>query len=339
MRRLARTVLIFPGQGTQRVGMGRDLARDFAAARDTFDEIDEALQRNLSTLMFEGDADELRCTDNAQLAVFALSSAMLAALRAEGAADALNVHAAVGHSLGHFTAAAAAGVLPLAHTARIVRVRGEAMRDAFDAQAERAHAMVAALPLSHADALALLAELNASWVAYGESARTRVCAIANVNAPRQVVLSGFAEDVAAAIELGKASYGVRRGVALDVGAPFHCALMAPAADALRAALNDVDLAPPRITLLSNVTGAPLVGGDEIADDMVRQLTAPVLWSRCVERAAALPLECTRFVEVGSSGTLGRLVRQCAPDAVCEGLGDAAELGAFVQRVSGAAPPW
>jgi [acyl-carrier-protein] S-malonyltransferase len=319
--------------------MGRDVARDFAAARDAFDEIDDALQRKLSGLMFEGDADELRRTDNAQLAVFALSSAMLAALRAEGAADALNVHAAVGHSLGHFTAATAAGVLPLAPAARIVRARGEAMRDAFDAErAERAHAMVAALPLSHADALALLAELDERCAATrGGSVRTRVCAVANVNAPRQVVLSGFADDVAAAVELGKASYGVRRGVALDVGAPFHCALMAPAADALRAALDDVDLAPPRITLLSNVTGEPLLGVDEIADDMVRQLTAPVLWSRCVERAAALPLECTRFVELGSSGTLGRLVRQCAPDAVCEGLGDSAELAAFVQRASGAAP--
>jgi len=331
--------------------MGLDVRDAFPAARAVFEEIDEALERDLSGMMFHGDAADLRRTDNAQLAVFALSAAMLAVLRTEGASDeVLGVRAVLGHSLGHFSAAHAAGVLPLAAAAHVVRSRGEAMRDAFAtaaAASDRLHAMVAALPLSHDDAVALVAELEQTWAAAadeggGGGARrgAHVCAVANVNSPTQVVLSGYDDDVAAAVALGKASYGVRRALPLDVGAPFHCALMAPAAEALRATLDRAELAPPRVALLSNVTGVPLPlqgeeGGDvrqSIAKDMVRQLTAPVLWSRCVASAAAPPLDCVRFIELGGSGALGRLVKQCVHTAQCDAVGDAAALGELLRSL-------
>ena len=291
------TAFIFPGQGSQFVGMGRALAEASPAAREVFGEVDEALGQNLSRLMFEGPEEELTLTRNAQPAIMALGLAVAATLEREAGVRLSEVAVAVaGHSLGEYSALAAAGALPLSGTARLLRLRGEAMQAAVP---PGAGAMAALLGLGLADVRRIAAA----------AADGQVCAAANDNAPGQVVVSGHIEAVTRAMRLAKME-GARHSVLLPVSAPFHCPLMAPAADAMRAALDATRILPPVVPLWANVTAAPVTDPAEIRLLLVEQVTATVRWRETVEAMAAAGI--TRMVELGGR-VLGPMVKRIAPD--------------------------
>lgn len=291
------TAFIFPGQGSQSVGMGRALADASPAAREIFEEVDEALGERLSRLMFEGPEDQLTLTANAQPAIMASSLAALAVLEKEGGLRLSEKAGFVaGHSLGEYSALAAAGALPLADTARLLRLRGEAMQAAL-APGEGAMAAILALTIDDVRAIA------------AEAAEGEVCAIANDNAPGQVVVSGHKAAVERAMVLAKAK-GARMTVLLPVSAPFHCPLMAPAAQAMEKALETAPLAAPLVPLYANVTAAPVADPAEIRRLLVVQVTGSVRWRESVEAMAAAGV--TRMVELGGK-VLGPMVKRIAPD--------------------------
>lgn len=291
------TAFIFPGQGSQAVGMGKALSEASAAARATFQEVDEALGQHLSRLMFEGPEDELTLTANAQPAIMATSLAALAVLEQEGGFRLSEKAVLVaGHSLGEYSALAAAGSLPLAATARLLRLRGQAMQ--------------AAVPLGEG-AMAALLGLGFEEVAAiaAEAAQDKVCAAANDNAPGQVVVSGHVEAVARAMSLAKA-HGARHSVLLPVSAPFHCPLMAPAAEAMAKALADTAIAVPLVPLVANVTAAPVTDPETIRRLLVEQVTATVRWRESVTAMAEGGV--THMLELGGR-VLGPMVKRIAPD--------------------------
>jgi len=288
---------IFPGQGSQSVGMARALAEASPAARAVLEEVDEALSRHLSRLMFEGPEEELTLTANAQPAIMAASLAALAVLEREaGLRLAERAALVAGHSLGEYSALAAAGSLTLADTARLLRRRGEAMQAAVP---PGEGAMAALLGLGLAEAQAIVAE----------AAEGEVLAAANDNAPGQVVVSGHVGAVARAMRLARAR-GARHSVLLPVSAPFHCPLMQPAAEAMERALAEVPLARPAVPLVANVTAAPVSDPDEIRRLLVRQVTATVRWRESVEAMAEAGI--TRMVELGGK-VLGPMVKRIAAD--------------------------
>ena len=254
---------IFPGQGSQAVGMGADLARAYPSARAVFDEVDAALSQNLSRLMWEGPEAELTLTENAQPALMAVSLAAMRVLGDKG----LKLHSRVayvaGHSLGEYSALAAAGALSLADTARLLKIRGHAMQEAVPVGEG---AMAALLGADLAQALEL-----AKAAAQGE-----VCEAANDNAPGQVVISGAKRAIERAVSLAP-KFGARRAVLLPVSAPFHCALMQPAAEAMRAALSKVTINPPAVPLIANVIAAPISDPEIIRARLVEQVTGMVKW--------------------------------------------------------------
>lgn len=291
------TAFIFPGQGSQAVGMGKALSEASAAARAIFQEVDEALGQHLSRLMFEGPEDELTLTANAQPAIMATSLAALAVLEQEGGFRLSEKAVLVaGHSLGEYSALAAAGSLPLAATARLLRLRGQAMQ--------------AAVPLGEG-AMAALLGLGFEEVAAiaAEAAQDKVCAAANDNAPGQVVVSGHVEAVARAMSLAKA-HGARHSVLLPVSAPFHCPLMAPAAEAMAKALADTAIAVPLVPLVANVTAAPVTDPETIRRLLVEQVTATVRWRESVTAMAEGGV--THMLELGGR-VLGPMVKRIAPD--------------------------
>ena len=291
------TAFIFPGQGSQSVGMGKALADASPAAREIFEEVDEALGEKLSRLMFDGPEDQLTLTANAQPAIMASSLAALAVLEKEGGLRLSEKAGFVaGHSLGEYSALAAAGALPLAETARLLRLRGEAMQAAM-APGEGAMAAILALTIDDVRAIA------------AEAAEGEVCAIANDNAPGQVVVSGHKAAVERAMVLAKAK-GARMTVLLPVSAPFHCPLMAPAAQAMEKALETAPLAAPLVPLYANVTAAPVADPAEIRRLLVVQVTGTVRWRESVEAMAAAGV--TRMVELGGK-VLGPMVKRIAPD--------------------------
>jgi [acyl-carrier-protein] S-malonyltransferase len=291
------TAFIFPGQGSQSVGMGRAMADASPAARAVLQEVDEALQQNLSRLMFDGPEDALMLTANAQPAIMAASLAALAVLEQEGGIRLSQKAGYVaGHSLGEYSALAAAGAIPIAATARLLRRRGEAMQAAVPA-GEGAMAAILGLTFEQVQAIA------------EQAAQGLVCAAANDNAPGQVVVSGHVEAVARAIRLAK-EQGSRHSVLLPVSAPFHCALMAPAAAAMEAALADVGILSPLVPLYANVTAAPVNDPDEIRRLLVVQVTGTVRWRESVEAMAAAGV--TRMVELGGR-VLGPMCKRIAPD--------------------------
>lgn len=291
------TAFIFPGQGSQAVGMGKALAEASAAARAVFQEVDDALGQNLSRLMFEGPEDELTLTANAQPAIMATSLAALAVLEQEvGFRLAEKAALVAGHSLGEYSALAAAGALPLAVTARLLRLRGEAMQVAVPLGEG---AMAALLGLGFDDVVAIAAE----------AANAEVCAAANDNAPGQVVVSGHVEAVARAMSLAKAR-GARHSVLLPVSAPFHCPLMAPAADAMERALAETAIATPLVPLVANVTAAPVTDPDVIRRLLVEQVTGTVRWRESVTAMAESGI--THMLELGGR-VLGPMVKRIAPD--------------------------
>ncbi len=296
------TAFIFPGQGSQSIGMGKAMAEASPAARQILEEVDEALKQKLSLLMFEGPEETLTLTANAQPAIMAASLAALAVLEQEGGIRLSEKAGFVaGHSLGEYTALAAAGALKVDAAARLLRRRGEAMQAAVP---PGDGAMAAILGLSFEEVQAIAAE-----AAQSDEGGREVCAAANDNAPGQVVVSGHVAAVARAIRMAK-DKGSRHSVLLPVSAPFHCPLMAPAADAMAEALEDVAILAPLVPLYANVTAAPVVDPAEIRRLLVVQVTGTVRWRESV--LAMQEAGVTRMVELGGR-VLGPMVKRIAPD--------------------------
>jgi [acyl-carrier-protein] S-malonyltransferase len=255
--------LLFPGQGSQAVGMGRELAEAYPAARAVFAEVDDALGQKLSKLMWEGPADELTLTENAQPALMAVSLAALSALEEKGFKLPGRVAYVAGHSLGEYSALAAVGSLSVADTARLLKIRGKAMQSAVPVK-EGAMAALLGAELPQAQELAAAASDGA------------ICAAANDNAPGQVVISGSRAAIERAVALGP-KYGARRVVLLPVSAPFHCALMQPAADAMAAALGTVQIKAPSVPVVANVLASSITDPEEIRARLIEQVTGMVRW--------------------------------------------------------------
>ncbi len=308
---------VFPGQGSQAVGMGRDLAGAFATAREVFQEVDEALGQNLSKLMFEGPGEELTLTENAQPALLAVSIAVLRVLEKDGNAPlAQKAKLVAGHSLGEYSALAAAGAFDLAAAARLLKLRGQSMQKAVP---PGQGAMAALLG---ADA-ALAAEICA------EAAGGEVLEIANDNGGGQVVISGAKAAVDRAIEVSKTK-GVKRAMPLPVSAPFHCGLMAPAADAMAAALAETAPRAPVVPLVANVTAAKVTDPSTIRELLVQQVTGTVRWRECVQ--AMVDDGVDTFVELGAGRVLTGLARRIAPDATGLAAGTPAEIEALLKAL-------
>jgi len=306
----------FPGQGSQAVGMGRALAEAFPQARAVFAEVDEALGQDLSALMFEGPEAELTLTANAQPALMATSMAVLRVLEAEAGLDLKRDAAFVaGHSLGEYSALCAAGSLGLADTARLLRIRGNAMQTA--------------VPAGRGAMAALLGvELAAAQAIAEEAAQGEICQVANDNGGGQVVLSGDKAAVERAVEIAKGR-GVRRAVMLAVSAPFHCALMQPAAEAMAAALADVTVRAPVVPLVANVAAMPIVQPEAIVPSLVAQVTQTVRWRECVAFMASEGV--TTFCELGSGKVLTGLVKRIAEGAEGVAIGTPEDIAAFAAR--------
>ena len=290
---------VFPGQGSQTVGMGRDVAEAFASAREVFEEIDEALSQNLSKLMFEGPDEELILTENAQPAIMAVSLAVMRVLSVDGGVDLSKTAAYVaGHSLGEYSALASAGCFSVADTARLLKTRGRAMQDAVPV----GHgAMAALMGLDPADVAAIASEAAEDG---------GVCTAANDNAPGQVVVSGDAAAVERAIEIAQ-DRGAKRAIKLPVSAPFHCALMAPAADVMAEALAAVSMSPLAAPLVANVTAAVVTDTAEIRHLLVEQVTGMVRWRECMLTLKDQGVDS--LVEIGAGKVLSGLARRIDRD--------------------------
>ncbi|MFO1175446.1 MAG: ACP S-malonyltransferase [Paracoccaceae bacterium] len=301
---------VFPGQGAQVVGMGKALADAYPAARAVFDEVDAALGEKLSALIWEGDQDTLTLTRNAQPALMATSMAAMRALEAEGVkiTDAAFV---AGHSLGEYSALCAAGALSLADTARLLRLRGQAMQAAVPVGVG-AMAALLGLDFAAADAVAK------------EAAQGEVCQAANDNDPAQVVVSGHKAAVERAVEIAKAK-GAKRAILLPVSAPFHCALMQPAADAMAEALAGVEVKAPAVPVVANVLASANGDAGRIRDLLVRQVTGSVRWRESVEWMAGQGVG--QFWEIGAGKALSGMIRRIAKDAECRAFGTPEDVAA------------
>ena len=310
---------IFPGQGSQAVGMGRDLAAAFAPARQVFEEVDEVLKQKLTKLMFEGPADELTLTENAQPALMAVSLAVLRVLQAEGGISLKDKVALVaGHSLGEYSALAAVDAFSIADTARLLKLRGQAMQKAVPAGQGAMAALLGA-------EMALAQEICAE-AAEGPDGR-EVISCANDNGGGQVVISGHKAAVDRAVEIAKTK-GVKRAMLLPVSAPFHCALMAPAADAMAEAFANTPPRAPIVPVVANVTAQKVTDPAEIRDLLVQQVTATVRWRESVQEMAALGVDS--FVELGAGKVLSGLVKRIVPDATAMSAGSPADIEALLK---------
>ncbi|MBI1494079.1 ACP S-malonyltransferase [Halocynthiibacter styelae] len=303
---------VFPGQGAQTIGMGKALAEAYPAAKAIFDEVDEALGEKLSDLIWEGDADTLTLTQNAQPALMATSLAAMRALEAEGVkiADASFV---AGHSLGEYSALAAAGAISVADTARLLRTRGEAMQKAVPVGVG---AMAALLGLDFE---------TASEVA-SEASHDQVCQAANDNDPGQVVVSGHKEAVERAIEIAKGK-GAKRAVLLPVSAPFHCALMQPAAEVMAEALSHVEINRPAVPLVANVRASAISDPATIRNLLVEQVTGSVRWRESVAFMAAEGV--TEIWEIGAGKALSGMIRRIERSIACKAIGAPDDVKAAV----------
>ena len=309
---------IFPGQGSQAVGMGKLLAAHFSQARAVFDEVDAALGQKLAQLMFEGPEAELTLTANAQPALMAVSMAALRVLEHEAGLDLKrDAKFVAGHSLGEYSALAAAESLTLADTARLLRIRGDAMQKAVPA-GEGAMAALIGLEFGPVAAIATEAA-SADW------ARAGVCQAANDNGGGQVVISGTKHTVERAMELAKAK-GARRAILLPVSAPFHCALMQPAAEAMQEALARVTIKAPVVPVVANVLAAPVGDPDDIRKRLVEQVTGTVRWRESVAYMAHHGV--THFYELGSGKVLSVLVKRIAALATGMAVGTPEDVVAY-----------
>jgi [acyl-carrier-protein] S-malonyltransferase len=307
------TAFVFPGQGSQAVGMGKALADAFAPARAVFDEVDEALGEKLSRLIWEGPADTLTLTENAQPALMAMSLAVVRVLQAEAGLDLKrDAQFVAGHSLGEYSALAAAGAFSLADTARLLRARGRAMQKAVPVGTG---AMAALLGLDFDQAAAVAAE----------AAQGEVCQAANDNGGGQVVVSGTKAAVERAVDIAKGK-GAKRAMLLPVSAPFHCALMRPAADAMAEALSGVAVKAPVVPLVANVLARPISEPAEIVRRLVEQVTGMVRWRESVTFMAGAGV--TTFYEIGAGKVLSGLVKRVAEGASGVAVGTPDDVAAF-----------
>jgi [acyl-carrier-protein] S-malonyltransferase len=306
----------FPGQGSQAVGMGKGLAEKYPEARNAFAEIDDALGEKLSRIAFDGPAEVLTLTENAQPALMAVSVAVLRVLAARGIDVRRQVAFVAGHSLGEYSALVAAGSLTLADAARLLRIRGRAMQDAVPVGAG---AMAALIGLDYAAASAIASE----------AAEGQVCAAANDNGPGQVVVSGDRAAIERAVEIAKAR-GAKRAILLAVSAPFHSVLMAPAAKVMEEALAGIPLKAPAVPLIANVTAGPVSDPEEIRRNLVRQVTGLVRWRESVGWLAGAGVNV--FVEVGAGRVLSGLARRIADGAETLAAGTPDDIEAVVARL-------
>lgn len=308
---------VFPGQGSQAVGMGKDLGEAYAVARAVYQEVDDALGQNLSGLMFEGPSDDLTLTENAQPALMAVSMAVIRVLESQGFDLKAAGQFVAGHSLGEYSALCAAGALSVADTARLLKVRGRAMQKAVPV-GEGAMAALLGLDLEQAQEIAAAA-------AQGE-----VCQAANDNAPGQVVVSGAKAAVERAIALA-AEKGAKRSVLLPVSAPFHCALMQPAADAMAEALAGVTIAAPVIPLVANVTASAVTAPEDIRRLLVEQVTGAVRWRESVLYMKAQGI--TTLVECGAGKVLSGLAKRIDKEVAGTALNTPADIDAFLASLN------
>ena len=308
---------IFPGQGSQSVGMGAALADASRAARDVFSEVDEALGQNLFRLMREGPEDELKLTENAQPGIMAHSLAVFRALSREGGVELARAAGFVaGHSLGEYSALCAAGSFDLATTAKLLKLRGQAMQ--------------AAVPVGQGAMAALLgADLGLAQKIADAAAQGEVCTVANDNDPSQVVLSGHKGAIDRAIELAK-GMGAKRAVPLPVSAPFHCPLMQPAAEKMQDALGYVVLEEPAVPVFANVTAQPERDSDALRNQLVEQVTGMVRWRESVANMAAAGVE--EFVEIGGK-VLGPMVKRIAPNAKVTSVVTIEDIEALAKEIA------
>jgi [acyl-carrier-protein] S-malonyltransferase len=306
---------IFPGQGSQDVGMGAELAKAFPAAKAVFEEVDDALGQKLSQLMWEGPKETLTLTANAQPALMAHSLAVMRVLEAErGFRIAEKVRFVAGHSLGEYSALAAAGTFSIGDAARLLRIRGEAMQKA--------------VPVGVGAMAALLGVgLDVARKIAADAAQGDVCDVANDNEPTQVVLSGHKTAIDRVGEVGKA-HGLRRALPLPVSAPFHCSLMQPAADVMAEALAKVQMKAPVVPVVCNVLAAPISDADEIRRRLVEQVTGTVRWRECVQYMTANGI--TEVYEIGSGKVLSGLVGRIDKSIKATPVGTPADIDAVLQ---------
>ena len=304
---------VFPGQGSQAVGMGKALAENFPQARAVFDEVDAALGEKLTAIMWDGPADTLTLTENAQPALMAVSLAVMRVLEAEAGVDLKrDAKFVAGHSLGEYSALAAAGAFSITDAAKLLRIRGRAMQQA--------------VPVGTGAMAALLGlDLDAACAAAAEAAQGQVCDPANDNGGGQVVVSGNTAAVERAVEIAKAK-GAKRAMMLKVSAPFHCALMQPAADAMAEALGKTNVKPPVVPVVANVLAKPISDPAEIVRCLVEQVTGTVRWRECVATMAGAGVDT--FYEIGSGKVLTGLLKRIAEGATGSAIGTPEDVAAF-----------
>jgi [acyl-carrier-protein] S-malonyltransferase len=307
------SAFVFPGQGSQAVGMGKALADNFGTARDVFEAVDDALGEKLTVIMWEGPADRLTLTENAQPALMAVSLAAMRVLESEAGVELPRDAAFVaGHSLGEYSALAAAGALSVPDTARLLRIRGRAMQ--------------AAVPVGAGAMAALIGlEFDAASAVAAEAAQGQVCQTANDNGGGQVVVSGDRAAVERAVEIAKGK-GARRAMLLPVSAPFHCALMQPAADAMAEALARIAVKPPAVPLVANVLARPINDPAEVVTSLVAQVTGTVRWRESVAVMASAGVDS--FYEIGAGKVLSGLVKRIAEGATGMAIGTPEDVAAF-----------
>jgi [acyl-carrier-protein] S-malonyltransferase len=311
--KLMSVAFVFPGQGSQAVGMGKALADNFPAAQAVFQEVDDALGARLSTIMWEGPAEVLTLTENTQPALMAVSLATLRVLETEAGVDlARDVAFVAGHSLGEYSALAAARSLSVADTARLVRIRGRAMQKAVPVGVG---AMAALIGLEFDQAAAVAAE----------AAQGQICQAANDNGGGQVVVSGDKAAVERAVEIAKGR-GCKRAMLLPVSAPFHCALLQPAADVMAEALAAVTVKPPAVPLVANVLAAPISDPSEIVRRLIEQVTSTVRWRESIAFMAGRGV--TTFYEIGAGKVLSGLVKRIVDGATGVAIGNPADVAAY-----------
>jgi [acyl-carrier-protein] S-malonyltransferase len=308
--------LLFPGQGSQSIGMGKELSVSYDAAKKVFDEVDEALGEKLSDLIWNGDLDELTLTKNAQPALMAMSLAVIAALKSEGFSLESSSYFA-GHSLGEYSALAAAGSISIWDSARLLRLRGLAMQSAVPVGAG---AMAAILGLEYNDVVDVSEDAR----------RNDVCEVANDNDPSQVVVSGHKAAVERAIEIAKKK-GAKRAVLLPVSAPFHCKLMAPASDIMATALSEIKILPPAVPIVTNVTARPTIDPNEIKGLLVEQVTGTVKWRESIFFMAKNGV--TKTLEIGAGKALSGMVRRIDRSISTKSIGGAPDVAGLIAELN------
>lgn len=309
--------MLFPGQGSQTVGMGKSLCENFAVARAVFDEVDEALSQKLSTLMFEGPGDKLTLTENAQPAIMATSIAALRVLEAETGFNVEQADFAAGHSLGEYSALAATGALTLTDTARLLKLRGQSMQRAVP-KGNGAMAALLGIDYSVAHGIAL------------DASKGEICGIANDNAPGQIVVSGAKGAVERAIELAKEK-GANRAMLLEVSAPFHCPLMGPAAGVMSEALSVVEMNKPIIPIITNMTAKPCDDPKELKRLLVDQVTGMVRWRESMQFLASEGV--SKAYEFGAGKVLTGLMKRIAAQITVANVGEAADIEALLAEAA------